>query len=148
MKDVYKKGPDRKVEFSHPLKIIAYQAQMSFRKIENLQLKTSRDTTGRLRTLNAGAIRDFAITYQLLVISYHQNSIPWYNSIRIKNACVSRLATGQETAAVPSDLKVWMCERMLSKQGFCFYLNLSNALLSHKPKLFLELDEQEKNDQG
>jgi len=61
---------------------------------------------------------------------------------------VSRLATGQETAAVPSDPKVWMCERMLSKQGFCFYLSLSNALLSHEPKLFLELDEQEKNDQG
>jgi hypothetical protein len=40
------------------------------------------------------------------------------------------MATGQETAAVPSDHEVWMCERVISKQGFCFYLTTLRFALS------------------
>jgi len=65
----------------------------------------------------------FTIAYHLPPISHHLFPILWYNAINIRNACASRMATGQETAAVPSDQQIWMCERVISKQGFCFYLS-------------------------
>jgi len=46
------------------------------------------------------------------------------------------MATGQETAAVPSDQTVWMCERVISKQGFCFYLSPFDSPAFHSTRAF------------
>ncbi len=89
----------------------------------------------------------FTIAYHLPPISHHLFPILWYNPINIKNACMSRLATGQETAAVPSDPKVWMCERMLSKQGFCFLFVFKRFTLP-QAQAFPGIRRTGENDQG